>query len=194
MVNMNCLKIAFLLYTWLLGHISAISLSNRAGGTGNFQAYAYGDGIGGLPVFSTGFTVYIGNSTSINSSDAAPVIFTKSSTNLTSNPNTTASSSSTPSWSNLLFAIPAPSSPTHTVALVSPTNITTDTVTSGFTFYGHFIFVSESGSLQSLFYALPTDTDDVWSLNWNSTSDETAGKVLVSLRDVMPSNGGDVVE
>jgi hypothetical protein len=48
--------------------------------------------------------------------------------------------------------------------------------------------VEEDGGFQSVFYALPTEVEGVWSLNWNTTGDDTAGKVPATLRDVRPSN------
>lgn len=169
---------------------SSHSSSKRAVNRGNFQLYAYGDGIGGLPVFSTGSMVYIGDPSISNSTDAAPVIFTSSSSSFLGNPNTTAVPSASPTWSNMTLAVPSPSASSHSVTLLSSSNVTGDTVTSGFTFYGRFVFVQESGGFQSLFYALPTETTGIWSLNWNTTGDGTDGKVLVSLRDAVPSNGG----
>ncbi|KAH8904104.1 hypothetical protein BR93DRAFT_985408 [Coniochaeta sp. PMI_546] len=175
----------------LLGLVFASlhSTSKRATSSGNFQLYAYGNGIGGLPVFSTGSTVYIGDPTQSNSTDAAPVIFTSSSTSFLGNPNTTAVPSSSPSWSNLTLAIPSSSSSSHAVTLVSSSNATSDVTTTGFTFYGRFLFILESGAFESLFYALPTENQDVWSLNWNTTGDDTEGQVLVSLRNAKPTNG-----
>lgn len=112
-----------------------------------------------------------------------------SSTSFSGNPNTTAVPSLTPSWSNLTLAIPSSSSSSHAVTLISSSNATSDTTTTGFTFYGRFVFIQESGAFESLFYAVPTENGDIWNLNWNATGDGTEGQVLVSLRNAKPLNG-----
>lgn len=46
---------------------------------------------------------------------------------------------------------------------------------------------TDDGALTTLWYAAPTDTDGVWTLNWNSTDDTTDGQVIVSLKTKAPS-------
>jgi hypothetical protein len=98
--------------------------------------------------------------------------------------------SSTPGWSNLTFAVPGPSASSHDVQLLDSGNVTDSFVTSGFIFYGHFFMIQESGSLQSQWYAVPSDTDGVYSLKWNTTGDSSSDKVIITLRDIKPSNAG----
>ncbi|KAK5633725.1 hypothetical protein RRF57_009439 [Xylaria bambusicola] len=93
---------------------------------------------------------------------------------------------SSPSWSNKAFYIPAASSASHDVGFTLEPG--TDMDTSGFIFYdATLLHVSEDNSLQSLWYALPTQYEKVWSLRWNATGDESDGHLAVTLRTVPPA-------
>ncbi|KAI1496052.1 hypothetical protein F5X99DRAFT_401617 [Biscogniauxia marginata] len=155
--------------------------------TGSFNLYAYGTGIGGAPVFYAGDVVYLGQLSSLNSTEAAPVLFETGDNNaLKGNPNTTSSTTS-PSWSNVTLFVPGPTSSSHKVGFSNTT--TNGTVSaSGFVFYGQDVLHENSnGNLETLWYAVPASMDSVWSLNWNSTGDETEGIIMVSLRSAAPS-------
>ncbi|KAI1100368.1 hypothetical protein F4804DRAFT_47697 [Jackrogersella minutella] len=156
--------------------------------TSPFALYAYGDGIGGAPLFTTGDGAFIGTTTQVNSTQAAPVVFEVGTDNaLLGNPNTTASDT-TPTWSNLTFNVPDTTTAGHQVAFSNSSNSTTGRSGSGFVFYGSFLFHKNTeGGLKSMWYALPSDTDGVWSLNWNSTGDDTTGQVLITLKTTAPS-------
>ncbi|KAI0887736.1 uncharacterized protein GGS22DRAFT_88557 [Annulohypoxylon maeteangense] len=159
----------------------------RRGPTSNFSLYAYGDGIGGAQVFTTGDGAFVGSASSSNSTEAAPVLFDVGTDNaLLGSPNAT---ETTPSWSNLTFNVPDTTSSGHQVSFSnSTTNSTTGRSASGFVFYGQYLFHQNTGgNLQSMWYALPSDQDGVWTLNWNSTGDDTDGQVIVTLRAVAPS-------
>lgn len=55
-------------------------------------------------------------------------------------------------------------------------------------FYGHIFYVAgDSGSLLAQFRAFPTDTDRVWSLNWDGAVAGDGG-VGVTLKDEAPPN------
>ncbi|KAI0835051.1 hypothetical protein F5Y06DRAFT_277263 [Hypoxylon sp. FL0890] len=157
--------------------------------TSPFGLYAYGDGIGGAAIFTTGDGAFIGNASQVNNSQAAPAQFEVDTDNsLLANPNTTASDSS-PTWSNLTFYVPDNTTSSHQVEFTNSTSGVNKSV-SAFVFYGQFLLhKTTSGDLQTLWYALPTDTDGVWSLNWNSTGDDTEGQVVVSLTSTAPSTG-----
>ncbi|KAI5919171.1 hypothetical protein F4810DRAFT_688691 [Camillea tinctor] len=158
--------------------------------TGSFNLYAYGDGIGGAPIIYNGESVYVGLPAAFsNSTEAAPVLFDLSDNVLTGNPNTTSSSS--PSWSNVTMFIPASGSSSHSIGFVSGSSSNSSITTDGFLFYGQAVLHKNSaGSLETLWYAIPTDVDRVWTLAWNSTSDSTNGTVPISLRSTAPTTTG----
>ncbi|KAI1801331.1 hypothetical protein F4811DRAFT_534885 [Daldinia bambusicola] len=155
-----------------------------------FALFAYGDGIGGAPVFTTGYGAYIGTATHSDDSEAAQVEFMASSdSSLVANPNTTTANE--PTWSNLTFNVPDTTSSSHQVAF---TNSTSDVNRSGsgFVFYGDFLLhKNNTGDLQSMWYAVPSGQDHIWTLNWNYADDDTEGKVLVTLKATPPSTEVD---
>ncbi|KAL7627708.1 hypothetical protein AAE478_001902 [Parahypoxylon ruwenzoriense] len=155
--------------------------------TGTFGLFAYGDGIGGVSVFTAGDRAFLGNATEVGDDEAAPVEFELGTDNaLLGSPNST-STSNAPSWSNLTFVVPAADSSSHDVEFTSSTP-GTNVSASGFTFYGQFLFHKKNdGNLESMWYALPSEQEGVWTLGWNTTGDDTEGKVLLSLRAVAPS-------
>ena len=102
------------------------------------------------------------------------------------NPNTTLTNS-TATFSNATFFVPGSASTSHQVGFLTDNSTATDVVTTGFNFYGHTVIVADTtGAWQSLFYALPSSDDGVWSLNWNATS--VSGAIPVTLRDSAPPN------
>ncbi|KAH7007166.1 hypothetical protein EDB80DRAFT_777747 [Ilyonectria destructans] len=170
---------------FLSGIASAKSSSSDA-----FQIYGYGTGIGGAQLFSSGGDTFFGDYQLANDTEAAPVVFTTSDGVWLGSPNSTIfSDSDLPSWSNYTFSVPSAGSSAHDVSFLSSTNSTSGVFTTGFTFYGTFIFVTgTSGSMESLWYALPTDTDGIYKLNWNTTGDDTDGKILLTLKKNPPSS------
>ncbi|KAI3316496.1 hypothetical protein HD806DRAFT_517387 [Xylariaceae sp. AK1471] len=154
----------------------------------SFSLFAYGTGIGGFPLFSDGKTAYVGNSTQLNDTDSAVVVFTVGTDNsLMGSPNTT-SLTSTPSWSNTTFYVPSPGSSSHTIGFTNstpPNNVTS----TGFIFYGQVVLhESDEFGLESQWYAIPTNTKNVWSLEWSTTSNETSNDgVLVTLKTTPPT-------
>ncbi|KAI0851190.1 hypothetical protein F5Y00DRAFT_16599 [Daldinia vernicosa] len=159
--------------------------------TSPFALFAYGDGIGGAPVFTDGDGAYIGQVTSLNDSEAAQVEFNAGTDNtLLANPNTT-TTGNTPTWSNLTFIVPDTTSSSHKVEFTNSTT-TGDRSGTGFVFYGEFLLhKSTDGDLKAMWYAVPSGQDNVWTLNWNSTDDDTEGKVIVTLKATPPSRGAD---
>jgi len=93
----------------------------------------------------------------------------------------------TSSSTNSTFFVPAASTDSHQVGFLSSSDSSTDVTTSGFVLFGHLACLKTSGGkVQSLFYAVPSDVDGIWSLNWNSTDE--SGSVSVALKDTPPSN------
>ncbi|KAK7425304.1 hypothetical protein QQZ08_008201 [Neonectria magnoliae] len=165
----------------------------RATTSDPFQIYAYGESIGGMPLISSGKSAYLGRYDFLNDTEAAPVIFTSDDDGVwTGAPNTTdlGDSSDPPTWSNLTFSVPAASSSSHAVALVDPSkNSTSNLITSNFGFYGTFIYVTGTGGeMETLWYAVATDTDGIYELRWNTTGDEGKDLILLTLKSSPPSN------
>lgn len=92
-----------------------------------------------------------------------------------------------PTWSNLTLSVPDATSSSHQVSFTNSTNNGTGVSSSGFVFYGQYLFHQADGALQSEWYVLPSGQDGIWTLNWNSTGDDTDGQVIVTLRAVGPS-------
>lgn len=87
--------------------------------------------------------------------------------------------------------VPDTTSSTHNVGFTNSTPGSGMSAT-GFTFYGHVLLhQNDDGTLKSLFYAVPSDTEGIWSLDWNSTDDDTEGKVLLTVKATAPSKGMD---
>ncbi|KAH7177085.1 hypothetical protein EDB81DRAFT_707844 [Dactylonectria macrodidyma] len=153
-----------------------------------FQLYAYGEGLGGLTLFSTGGNAYLGDYKLVNDSQAAPVLFTITEDSWLGSPNTTdISSSDVPTWSNYTFAVPSDQSSSHQVLFIkSPSDVASSLVTDCFTFYGTIAFVATaSGKMESLWYAVPSDTEGIYTLKWNDQSGEG---VLLIIKMTPPSN------
>ncbi|KAH7019848.1 hypothetical protein EDB80DRAFT_701666 [Ilyonectria destructans] len=158
-----------------------------------FQIYAFGDGIGGLPLICSGKSAYIGDYSLLNDTEAAPVLFTSGSNGVwVGAPNTTgfADSSDLPTWSDLSFYVPKSSSSSHAVGLVDISAGKNATlVTSGFDFYGTLAYLTgASGQMVTLWYAVPSDTEGLYSLRWNTTGESVDGAVLLTLKSSPPSN------
>ncbi|OCK92396.1 uncharacterized protein K441DRAFT_614615 [Cenococcum geophilum 1.58] len=165
---------------------SASPLLARATSSDSFGLYAYGSGIGGLPVFYSDGNAYIGHGPPPNASSSANITLTKNpndSVGWIANPNTTTSSNAT--WADASFYVPSPEASSHQVGFTS--NATSDQISSGFAFYGHVTFlVASSGGWEALFYAKPTASSGIWSLMWNQTGETDSSAVPVALKDSAP--------
>ncbi|KAH7176771.1 hypothetical protein EDB81DRAFT_49994 [Dactylonectria macrodidyma] len=170
--------------------LSAVSAAKSTSSSSSFQIYGYGTGIGGAQLFSSGGSTYFGDYQLANDTEAAPVVFTPSGSVWLGSPNTTVfDGSDVPDWSNYTFSVPSAGSSSHDVNFLSSSNETGNVLTTGFTFYGTFIFVTGTdGNMESLWYALPTDTDGIYKLQWNTTGDDSDDKVLLTLKKTPPSS------
>ncbi|KAI1078008.1 hypothetical protein F5B20DRAFT_250260 [Whalleya microplaca] len=161
--------------------------------TGPFGLYAYGPGIGGAAVFSSGDFAFLGNPKLLDDPEAATVSFTTGTNNaLLGTPTAPAdlsSSAARPSWTNATFFIPGRGSASHQVGFAPAPGPAADVDASGFVFYGQVALHQspDDPQLRTLWYAVPTATDGVWSLNWNSTADARDGKVLVTVKATPPA-------
>ncbi|KAH7128071.1 hypothetical protein B0J13DRAFT_611598 [Dactylonectria estremocensis] len=154
----------------------------------SFQLYAYGEGLGGLTLFSAGGNAYLGDYKLLNDSQAAPVLFTTTEDAWLGSPNTTnLPGSDVPTWSHYTLAVPSDQSSSHQVIfLESSSDLASGLVTNCFTFYGTIAFVvTASGKMESLWYAVPSDTEGVYTLKWN---DQSGKGVILIIKSTPPSN------
>ncbi|KAK7754408.1 hypothetical protein SLS62_003701 [Diatrype stigma] len=151
-----------------------------------FSLYAYGKGIGGSPVFYHDNLAYLGDPRDLNGSMHDIVLFHNDDGTLVANENATASGDAE-AWSNLTFYVPGPTSTAHQVGFTNTTG-SSDISTTDFTFYGGVILHKQDSKLLTLWYASPTDTDGIYTLNWNDTGDSsTDGNIIVSLKAKAPT-------
>ncbi|KAF4981515.1 hypothetical protein FZEAL_2700 [Fusarium zealandicum] len=175
----------------IFGLSSFVAHSYAANDDTPFALYAYGSGIGGLPMFSSGSDVFLGDFSDANDPEAAPVTLTPGDEMWAGNPNTTGDASGQkPTWSDRTFAVPGPSSSSHNVMLVNGTADSHDIVTT-FVFYGTFVLVDQDGKLTSLWYGVPS-SNGIYSLGWNASSDDaSANRIPLTLKRTPPSNPTD---
>ncbi|KAH6874867.1 hypothetical protein B0T10DRAFT_566986 [Thelonectria olida] len=162
----------------------------RADDSSSFQIYATGDNISGLPLFSCGDSAYLGDYTLLGDAEAAPVIFHATADSIwLGSPEASGFSGSDalPTWSDLKFYVPGEASSSHVVGLIDSSSGNTNIISSGFVLYGTYVLVTgNSGKLEALWYAVPSETSGVYSLKWNDTGDDEKS-VVVSLKTLPPT-------
>ncbi|KAF2656372.1 hypothetical protein K491DRAFT_692080 [Lophiostoma macrostomum CBS 122681] len=154
----------------------------------SFQLYAYGQALGGLPLFNADGYAYVGDASLSNSSSAAPVTFSGGSDNTWFGaPNTTdLGNSTTPDWSNVTLFVPGSSSSDRRVGFLSSNSSDGDVVTSGFIFYGSTaMLLADDGDVESLWFGAPVGNTGVYEMYWNSTD---SSHVPIALRSVAPTS------
>ncbi|CRK17116.1 hypothetical protein BN1708_011943 [Verticillium longisporum] len=164
----------------------------NADGSVSFELYAYGDGIGGLPVMSDGSQVFIGSLDGLNRTAGAVVTFTICQDGIWYGfPNSTSTAgNTTPIWSNLTLSIPSPSSGSDAVHLDKPSSTTVDRISDGFGFYGTVAYhLASGGAFESLWAAGELGSGrDLTAIQWNKTDSKT-GTVPIILKSTPPSSG-----
>ncbi|CAI7651211.1 unnamed protein product [Penicillium manginii] len=152
--------------------VSGKQIASRSSQSESYSLYAFGDNIGGFPMYYADVTP----------GESGPMIG-----NPTSN-STTVNGSSQRAFQNQQFYVPSPDSSDHQVGFTQ--NATSNQVTSKFIWYGHFLLVeNDSGEYTSLFYAKKTEQEDVFSLQWNITDEDDEGDYIsISMRGLPPSN------
>lgn len=91
-------------------------------------------------------------------------------------------------FTNATFYVPGPAATSDQVGfLAASDSASDDIITTGFNFYGHVVILeASSGEWETLFYALPTDTDGVWTVNWNGT--DVTDAIPLTLKNTQPPN------
>ncbi|RYP04280.1 hypothetical protein DL764_004543 [Monosporascus ibericus] len=166
--------------------VNAATIHSRADPRENIGLYAYGAGIGGLPVFYNDGLAFITDLGTANTTSMVPVRFTFSDTTFTAQPNITSNNSSFPGFESAVFGIP-PDGASSRQAIFLGNDTSNGETTSGFGFFGQIVFLEGSdASLQTEFYAEPTDTEGIWALTWDDADAE--GAVPVTVKDSAPPN------
>ncbi|KAL4794677.1 hypothetical protein BDV19DRAFT_390042 [Aspergillus venezuelensis] len=154
----------------------------------SFNLYAYGDGIGGLPLHYADGAAVISQGKPENATDTDVVSFTTSDGSLVGNPNAT---STNPPFSDQLLSIPGPESTSHEIGFVNGTSSPpADVVVNKFVWYGHTLLVqNDEGEFTSLFSVRKSDgAEKDYSLFWNVTDGSDDGDVItISMRSIGPS-------
>ncbi|RYP34496.1 hypothetical protein DL767_004272 [Monosporascus sp. MG133] len=165
--------------------VNAATIHSRTDSREDIGLFAYGEGIGGLPVFYNEGLAFITDLGTANTTDMVPVLFTFSDTTLIAQPNTTSNNSlSSLGFESAVFAIPADDASSRQICFLG-NETSNGATTSGFGFFGQLVFLEGSdGSLQTQFYAQPTDTEGIWALAWDNADAE--GAVPVAIRDTPP--------
>ncbi|KAJ5267744.1 hypothetical protein N7478_010552 [Penicillium angulare] len=150
-----------------------------------FGLYAYGDSVGGLPLFYSEGKAFIGDPTNSTSSTASSVTFSADcSKGWVGNPNGTTKAKA--DWSDECLYIPSSSSSNHQMGFTSETlsNETTD----AFFLYGQWVMVkSDNDDISSSFHIREvSESEGTYSLLWNVTDED--GAVPISLRSTKPSD------
>ncbi|KAK6444933.1 hypothetical protein FP744_10001181 [Trichoderma asperellum] len=147
----------------------------------SFNLYAYGHGIGGYPIVYLNGIAHVSSQSQLNTSTQV-ARFTLSSNTLVANSNSTDDNGG---FSNATFFVPGPNDSSPQAGFVNGTPPAT-AISSGWTFYGQtLLLVGSSGQWEGLFSAEPTEQDDIFSLNWNQTSDTA---IPLSVRFTTPSS------
>ncbi|KAJ5734568.1 hypothetical protein N7533_012971 [Penicillium manginii] len=170
--------------------VSGKQIASRSSQSESYSLYAFGDNIGGFPMYYADGNAVVGNKTPQNATNVSQVSFTPGESgpmigNPTSN-STTVNGSSQRAFQNQQFYVPSPDSSDHQVGFTQ--NATSNQVTSKFIWYGHFLLVeNDSGEYTSLFYAKKTEQEDVFSLQWNITDEDDEGDYIsISMRGLPP--------
>lgn len=122
---------------------------------------------------------------------ASPLSYYTDSSSVSAGPNESLlgnpskSSDTAPSWSNVTYYLPSPTSKSHRTGF-SKSGETKDTVSTDFLFYGPTAMHSGRKGLETLWSATPASVDGVWELSWNQTSNDEASPV--TLRTVPPTS------
>lgn len=105
-------------------------------------------------------------------------------TELIANPLT----ASTATWAKSLFYITVGDGPVGFYK-ESVSNVSSNSIqTTGFKFYGSTAMISIDDTLETLWYAVATTTDGLWSVGWNATGGGVTDAELLSLRKAAAPN------
>ncbi|GAB1201013.1 hypothetical protein APSETT444_010397 [Aspergillus pseudonomiae] len=189
-----------------LWFVSLAAVVGTASAAQKFGLYAYGENVGGLPLYYVDGSAVVSPKTPENGTDVAPVackspspttiqvsltdpsVNKDSDNELIGNPNTT-STASTPAFTDASLFVPGPNSNDKEMGFTSDPS--SNQVTNKFVWYGNFLLVeNDSGEYTSLFSVKKSSTHDEdgsYDLYWNVT-DSNEEVITISMRSVAPSN------
>ncbi|KAL4914973.1 hypothetical protein BDW62DRAFT_189427 [Aspergillus aurantiobrunneus] len=148
-----------------------------------FRIWAYGEGISGLPLFFADNIAQIGDPAVSTAENRQPVYFTVSENSRNTwiaHPNTTQSDFATASFESAVLSLPSSDSDRF-VQLQEPTpGALSSPDANVFSYYGDYVMIDIENAN---FYAVPTDTEGVYSLVW---SDVASDDIFVVLRTNPP--------
>ncbi|KAF7960386.1 hypothetical protein EAE96_000069 [Botrytis aclada] len=178
---------------------SAAVLQRRASPTDPFHLYAYGTGIGGLPVYYSDGNAFIGNTVPADSKVNANITFTPTSTSEWIVTPSSSNVTLTNTTASALVINPSPSKLTNvgfTGAVVGNSTIkglsastAGNGTTKGFIAFGNWAMWKNPSTekIVSNFYATPV-CDGVWQLMWNAEEIDDGSSISVAVRKTAPIN------
>ncbi|APA07388.1 predicted protein [Sclerotinia sclerotiorum 1980 UF-70] len=171
--------------SFLLGCLTASAAVIDKRTTSSFHLYAYGKGIGGLPVYYSDGNAFVGSKFPSGSNV---------NTNITFAPSSSSEWAITPTAGNVTLA-----NTTSPVLFIDPsatalTNVgftgsaSSNGTTKGFMSFGNWAMWKNpsTSKIVSNFYATPV-SDGVWQLKWNAQEIDDGSSVSVAVRKVAPS-------
>ncbi|KAF9883708.1 hypothetical protein FE257_003046 [Aspergillus nanangensis] len=151
----------------------------------SFQLYAYGEGIGGLPVFYADGNAQIGNQSLSNSTEVVSIYCTidldspkvwRALPNMTESPDAR--------FESMIFNLPTLSgSSGGNVGFADPDDLAR-LDTKPLTLYGNFVLID---STNANFFGSRAGADGVYNLGWNAAEQADDHRVSLTLRTVPPS-------
>ncbi|KAJ5980225.1 hypothetical protein N7481_007523 [Penicillium waksmanii] len=185
----SMMRTSFGLQLLLLGFaVSAKHISSRSSPSESYSLYAFGDSIGGFPMYYADGDAVVGNKAPWNATNVGQVSFTPGESGpMVGNPasnSTGANGTSQPAFQNQQCFVRRPDSSDHQVGFTQ--NATSNQVPSNFIWYGHFLLVeNDGGEYTSRFYVKKTEQEDVFNITDDDDEDDF---ILISMRGLPPHN------
>ncbi|ETS85149.1 hypothetical protein PFICI_03174 [Pestalotiopsis fici W106-1] len=149
----------------------AVAIQSRATTNIGFYAYASSSsaGIGGLPVQYIDGMAYVVDTAVVTTGE-----------NVTFSLVSTTFAATTADGDKSLLYIPSTSGAVGFTSAASETKVTTK-----FGTYGTVVYNYHTGSIETLFYAEPTETTGLWQLTWDSDNTDA---IAVAIKDNAPTS------
>ncbi|KAJ8058671.1 hypothetical protein OCU04_012845 [Sclerotinia nivalis] len=170
---------------FLFGGLTASAAVIDKSTTSSFQLYAYGKGIGGLPVYYSDGNAFVGSKFPSGSNLNTNISFAPSSSSEWVITPTTSNVTLTNTTSPVLFIDPSGTALTNVGFTGSSSSNGT---TKGFISFGNWAMWKNPSTsrIASNFYATPV-SDGVWQLKWNAEEIDDGSSISVAVRKVAPT-------
>ncbi|ESZ91802.1 hypothetical protein SBOR_7818 [Sclerotinia borealis F-4128] len=171
---------------FLFGGLTASAAVIEKRATSSFHLYAYGTGIGGLPIYYSDGNAFVGNKIPSGSTVNTNITFAPSSSSEWIITPTTANVTLTNSKSSALFINPSSKALTNVGFTASDSSTV---ATRGFLAFGNWAMWKspDTSQISSSFYATPV-SDGIWQLKWNADEMDDGSSVGVAIRKMAPSS------